>query len=230
MDSNELISDFTVLKDDGADKALKHSNFVEKEMFERYAEFVAELIATFSAAAEETVDDFSSDVSSDIAANYEFDSSAVVKLVKAEKAIKLADTKIKSINEQFDVINKLVVDTTENVEETEETLKQIQDIASSTKILGFNASIEASRAKEAGKGFSVIAQEIRTLAETSKSSADKMKKTMTVIVNHNDDLNEQIIHIKKIISQASVEFRRFSTLVSGITEAAEREANSTEED
>ena len=50
-----------------------------------------------------------------------------------------------------------------------------------TRILGFNASIEASRAKESGKGFGVIAQEVRSLADTSKSSADTIEQKIKSI-------------------------------------------------
>lgn len=61
-------------------------------------------------------------------------------------------------------------------EEINEVSAFIKEIADETKMLGLNAAIEAARAGEAGRGFGVVAEEIRKLSEQSKSTVPKIKK------------------------------------------------------
>ncbi|MBQ8978862.1 MAG: PocR ligand-binding domain-containing protein, partial [Oscillospiraceae bacterium] len=106
------------------------------------------------------------------------------------------------------------------VKSAAETVKVIQDIALNTRILGFNASIEASRVKESGKGFGVIAQEVRTLADTSKASADKIGAGIKVIGGFAKQINEETKEAQRIVNlnrENIAEFRRIAD-ESGLTE------------
>jgi len=76
-------------------------------------------------------------------------------------------------------------------EEINEVSSFIKEIADETKMLGLNAAIEAARAGDAGRGFGVVAEEIRKLSEQSKSTVPKIKKLTDNIKSKVNDVNER---------------------------------------
>lgn len=71
-------------------------------------------------------------------------------------------------------------ETTNEAKNSDKIISIIQDISAETNLLGLNASIEAARAGDTGRGFSVVAEEIRKLSDTSKESINKID---TIIKN-----------------------------------------------
>ncbi|MDE7360416.1 MAG: methyl-accepting chemotaxis protein [Oscillospiraceae bacterium] len=108
------------------------------------------------------------DISDDICKRME---SYVEQMNSAVDSMREIERSADMTNESIQSLEKVIGDITAFV-------KEITNIAEQTNILAINASIESSRAGEYGKGFSVVAGEIRVLAERSKASSDSVSKTV----------------------------------------------------
>ena len=86
------------------------------------------------------------------------------------------------VQEILDVLNK-AIEESKSVEQVNGLTNDILSISSQTNLLALNASIEAARAGEAGKGFSVVADEIRQLADSSRETANHIQQINSVVTN-----------------------------------------------
>lgn len=113
-------------------------------------------------------------------------------------------------------------DATSQLAKTNQILDFISDVANKTNLLGLNAAIEAAHAREFGRGFTVVANEIRKLATNSAGSVKEIAKILSTLKDTIGQIVNQVTESSVIASQQSQAVQSIVEMIQQIEDSIRR--------
>lgn len=146
-------------------------------------------------------------------------SQSLQKISRSTNEISSALQNVLSANEV------VIADVTKASSETHNTdaiLKFIKTVAEQTNLLGLNAAIEAARTGEAGRGFSVVAQEIRKLSVSSSESITKIESVLSRIQESVESISRNINELNAVFKHQTQDLLEINGSLEEISNIAEK--------
>lgn len=124
---------------------------------------------------------------------------------RAEEMEQSAQAEMETVRAKTEEIMSVLhqaIEKSKSVNQIAVLTKDILSISSSTNLIAFNASIEASRAGDAGKGFAIVAQEIRQLVDSCAETANHIQEVNTVVTGAVDYLSSSAEELADYLGKA----------------------------
>ena len=153
-----------------------------------------------------------------------------------DKIMNQAVNSINKINELTELSKENMIQLKTKTSDISQIMDVISEIADQTNLLALNAAIEAARAGEAGRGFAVVADEVRKLAEKTVNATKNVEKTIleiqTQVDNNIKEMNKVLLSVKEgteLAYQSQHSLQKIVKLVINVTEQIKEIASASKE-